>query len=303
MPAEGPELTGRRIALLSVGIGAALSIVKILVGIKAGSAAIISDGVEAGGDVLSSAIVYAGLWLASKPPDAEHPYGHGRYETLAGLGVGALLLVTGTGILWHGLTSSGNQPVVALFALYPLIAAILLKTALALLKFRVGKTVDSGALQADAWHDLTDLLSTFVALGAVLLTLSNPSRFQLADRLGAVIIGAIIVFLSVQVVRRTIRSLLDTMPEPGRMQEIRAAALSVPGALGVEKCFARRTGLRYHVDLHLEVHPDLTVRKSHEIATAVRELIKKRLTWVADVLVHVEPWGLLDEPRKPKAHS
>ncbi len=292
MTVESSERAGQRIALLSLFIGAGLSIAKVVVGLKAGSSAVVSDGVEAGGDVLSSGIVYAGLWLASRPPDAEHPYGHGRYETLAGLGVGALLLITGTGILWHALASKSIEHSLALFALYPLAAAVVFKTGLALLKLRVGRRIDSDALQADGWHDLTDLLSTFVALTAVALTLRNPLRFQSADRVGAVIIGVLIILLSVRVVRRTITSLLDTMPAPERIQEIRSAALTVHGALGVEKCFARRTGLTYHVDLHLEVDPDMTVRESHEIATAVREAVKERVHWVADVLVHVEPWGL-----------
>jgi len=79
------------------------------------------------------------------------------------------------------------------------------------------------------------------------------------------------------------------MPDNAKMAEIRRAALAVPGALGIEKCFARRTGLQYHVDLHLEVDPEMTVRESHEIATHVRIAIKESLPWVADVLVHVEP--------------
>lgn len=289
---ETRENTGRRIALLSVFIGVALSVSKIVVGLKAGSNAVVSDGVEAAGDVFSSAIVYAGFWLASRPPDEEHPYGHGRYETLAGLGVGGLLLITGVSILWHAIAYSGPRPLISAFALYPLAAAVVLKTGLAILKLRISRRIDSGALQADAWHDMTDLVSTFIALSAVVLTLENPSRFDFADRAGALFIGAIIIFLSVQVVRRTITSLLDTMPAPERIQEIRSAALTVRGALGVEKCYARRTGLQYHVDLHLEVDPDMTVRASHEIATAVREAVKQRVSWVADVLVHVEPWGL-----------
>jgi divalent metal cation (Fe/Co/Zn/Cd) transporter len=105
------------------------------------------------------------------------------------------------------------------------------------------------------------------------------------------IIGILIFFLSVRVIRHTVDQLLDTMPDSAKMSEIRETALSVPGTLGIEKCFARRTGLKYHVDLHLEVDPEMTVRESHEIATEVRKLLTYRLHWVADVLVHVEPFG------------
>ncbi|HZS53568.1 MAG TPA: cation diffusion facilitator family transporter [Bryobacteraceae bacterium] len=285
------ELVGRRIALLSMSVGVVLAAAKIVVGVKAGSTAVISDGCEAGADVLSSGFVYAGLWLASRPPDYEHPYGHGRYETLAGLAVGALLLLTGAAIFWSGLVHFHEANTLEVYALYPLIAAFFLKIALAGTKFRIGKRIDSGALQADAWHDITDLLSTSVAFIAVILTLVNPQRFGSADHVGGMVIGLIIFFLSIRVVRQTVGQLVDTMPEPSKMAAIRSVALSVPGTLGIEKCFARRTGLRYHVDLHLEVDPEMTVRESHEIATEVRRHIKGRLRWVADVLVHVEPAG------------
>lgn len=283
------ELLARRLALLSIIVGAALASAKILIGIHAGSASVLSDGLEAASDVLSSSFVYAGLWLASKPPDAEHPYGHGRYETLSGLGMGAVLLLAGVAILWHGIHSGNNQTSLPLYALYPLFASIVLKVALAFLKFRAARRIASISLEADAWHDITDLLSTSIALVAVLLTLIDPARFGMSDRIGSIIIGILILFLSARVVRQTVDQLVDTMPPPKKMAEIRNSALSVPGALGIEKCFARRTGLHYHVDLHLEVDPDLTVRKSHEIATEVRFAIKRDLPWVADVLVHVEP--------------
>ncbi len=183
----------RRLALVSISIGIALALAKILVGLKAGSAAVLSDGLEASGDVLSSVLVYAGLWLASKPPDAEHPYGHGRYETLAGLGVCALLLLAGAGILWHGITSLGTRSVLPFYALLPLFASVVLKIGLGTWKLRIGKRIASTSLQADAWHDFTDLLSTSIALVAVLLTLLDPVRFGVADRIGAIVIGVLIV--------------------------------------------------------------------------------------------------------------
>lgn len=283
------ESFGRKVALASISAGVVLALAKILVGLKSGSTSVLSDGFEASGDVLSSIIVYTGLWLASKPPDAEHPYGHGRYETLAGLGVGALLLLAGAGILFHSFTLVDRQNSIPAYALLPLIATIFLKFSMATWKLRVAKRIASTSLVADAWHDLSDLLSTSIAIIAVVLTLINPIRFALADRVGGILIGVLIVLLAVRVVRQTVDQLVDTMPEETKMSQIRVAALAVPGALGIEKCLARRTGLRYHVDLHLEVDPQMTVRKSHEIATGVRFAIKRNLPWVADVLVHVEP--------------
>lgn len=304
--ANKEEEWGRRIALVSVGLGVVLAATKIWTGLAAGSTAVISDGFESAGDVLSSAIVYGGLLLASKPPDAEHPYGHGRYETLAGLAVGALLLLTGFSIFWNGLAHLRDHELIQAFAVYPLIAAVILKSALAYTKFRVGRRIASTSLQADAWHDMTDLVSTAIALIAITLSLLDHSRFGVADRIGAMVIGVIIFALSLRVVHGVLGQLLDTMPEPEKMAEIREVASRIPGTLGIEKCFARRTGLRYHVDLHLEVDPEMTVRESHEVAAEVKHRLKDQLHWIADVLVHVEPASVHvheDEPLNSRAGS
>jgi divalent metal cation (Fe/Co/Zn/Cd) transporter len=97
------------------------------------------------------------------------------------------------------------------------------------------------------------------------------------------------MFMGVQVIRETVLQLSDIMPDGVQMEEIRTIALRVPGALAVEKCFARKTGLKYHVDLHLEVDPNMTVQDSHEIAHLVKLAVTHELDWVQDVLIHVEP--------------
>jgi cation diffusion facilitator family transporter len=282
------ERAGRKLALWSVAASAVLAVLKIVFGLAAHSTAVVSDGLEASADVLSSGMVFIGLWLASRPPDQNHPYGHGRYETLASLGVGSMLVITGIGICWHSFLTMANPEQVKLFAIYPLLAAIGTKIVFAALKWRSAKRLSSASLAADAWHDITDLLSTLVALTAVLLSVSGP-RFEKADAAGGMIIALIVVFVGVRLIRYAVAQLTDTMPDDESMDQIRAVALSVPGAMGIEKCFARRTGFKYHVDLHLEVDPDLTVRESHDIAVRVKIEIKRKLNWVADVLVHVEP--------------
>jgi cation diffusion facilitator family transporter len=175
------------------------------------------------------------------------------------------------------------------YAVWPLAVSIVLKFFLSIYKMRTGRKIGSSALIADAWNDAVDILSGGVALVAVGLSLLSPVLFPHADPIGGVLVGAIIIVLGFKVIRETTLHLMDTMPEPNSMNEIRSSAMTVAGALGVEKCFARKTGLRYHVDLHLEVDPDLTVRESHSIAEQVRNKVKGDLPWVADVLVHVEP--------------
>jgi cation diffusion facilitator family transporter len=204
--------------------------------------------------------------------------------------LGHVLTLTGVIIGWRSITVMlGTHRTPALYAIWPLAVSIVLKFFLSAYKMRTGKKIGSSALIADAWNDAVDMLSGSVALIAVGLTVLNPALFPLADPIGGVLVGFIIIVLGFKVVRETTLHLMDTMPEPKTMKEIRSSALTVAGALGVEKCFARKTGLRYHVDLHLEVDPDLTVRDSHSIAEQVRNKVKADLPWVADVLVHVEP--------------
>ena len=286
----GSERIGLRLALLSIAVATSLAIVKIVVGLLAHSTALVSDGFESGGDVVSSSIVFFGLLLASRPPDQNHPYGHGRYETLAGLAVGGLLLLTGFAIFWRSFETLDRSQTPQPFALYPLGVAAVVKILLAVTKKRIGRRIGSSALEADAWHDITDLLSTAVAFSAIGLALLDPIRLGVADHIGGMVIGLIVVFAAIRLVWNTVALLSDTMPGHELLEQIRPVALMIPGAMDIEKCYARRTGLKYHVDLHLEVDPELTVRQSHSIAEQVRIGIRGRLPWVADVLVHVEPW-------------
>ena len=286
-----PQQVSRRIAVASILVSGGLAAVKITVGLRAHSAAVLSDGFESAGDVLASGLVLLGLVLAAKPPDAQHPYGHGRMETLSALAVGLMLVVSGSLISARSLENAFEpRHAPAAYALWAVLASILIKSVLSVTKGRYAHKIRSSALKADAWNDTVDVLSGTTALIGLGLTLWNPTEFAAADHLGGAAVGVIVIFLGVRVVRDTTLQLMDTMPDAESMDLIRNVALSVPGARGIEKCFARKTGLQWHVDLHLEVDPDLTVSESHEIATQVRIRVKETLDWVADVLVHVEPY-------------
>jgi cation diffusion facilitator family transporter len=282
--------SGQRVAILGMVVSGALALAKITVGLAGNSTAVVADGLESAGDIFASGFVLLGLTLAAKPADQDHPYGHGRIETLTGLLIGLVLTVAGAVISVVSFERLGRPRLpLATFVIWPLAVSAFAKAGLASYKFRYGHKLRSAALTADAWNDTMDIVSALAALAAVGLTLSDPARFLNADRYGGIIVGLIVIFTGVRVSRDTAMQLIDTMPDPDRMDEIRAAAATVAGVRGVEKCFARKTGLRYHVDLHLEVDPEMTVRRSHEIAHNVRVRIKETLDWVADVLVHVEP--------------
>lgn len=282
--------TGQRVALAGMIVSGILAAIKITAGMMGHSTAVVADGLESAADVFASGIVLLGLTLAAKPPDWNHPYGHGRLETLTGLFIGFLLAMAGVLISYNALSQVGRvHPPPAPFVIWPLIGSAAVKSIMSGVKFHYGRKIRSAALVADAWNDCVDILSALVALVAVLFTMMAPQQFLAADHWGGFAVGLIVVFTGLRVARDTALQLMDTMPDRETMFNIRQVALTVPGVRGVEKCYARKTGLQYHVDLHLEVDPDITVRQSHDIATDVRIAIKETLPWVADVLVHVEP--------------
>jgi cation diffusion facilitator family transporter len=282
--------TGQRVAALGMAVSAALAVVKIAAGMAGHSTAVVADGLESASDVLAGGFVLLGLTLAAIPPDDNHPYGHGRVETLTGLLIGMFLAAGGALISYISVQSLGQtREPVAGFVIYPLFASLVAKGSLAAYKFRYGRRLKSDALLADAWNDTMDSVSAVAALIAVGMTLADRVRFVEADRYGGFIVGLIVVTTGIRVAYDTAMQLMDTMPGDDLMNQVREVARGEPGVRGVEKCYARKTGLQYHVDLHLEVDPDMTVRSSHDIAHRVRLRILERLDWVADVLVHVEP--------------
>jgi cation diffusion facilitator family transporter len=289
MPRRDQLRRARQIAILGMVVSGALAFLKIAVGYRAGSASVVADGFESAADVFASGLVLVGIIVAARPPDEKHPYGHGRAETLSGLLLGFCLFCAGILIAWHGIARAADAVIPAAYAVWPLVISIFAKSGLAIVKFAHGRSIRSSSLLADAANDGIDVLSGLVALVALSLTLLNPARFMRADHYGAFCVGLIVMLVAVRVAREASTHLMDTMPEDDLMWSVRKVALSVPDVEGVEKCFARKTGLQYHVDLHLEVDPEITVRASHEIAKRVRDRIRDELDWVADVLVHVEP--------------
>ena len=287
--------------MLGIAASVLLAAANIIIGVVARSTSVVAAGLEFAGDVVASALVMVGLILASRPPDSDHPYGHGRLETLAGLLVGVILAAGGAGICYRALAhvADVHEPPRS-YAVWPLLAAIVIRSVMSTIKFRVGRRIHSASLVADAWNDAVDILSAAAALVAVGLTIYKPADFLAADHYGGFTVGLVVIFTGLRVMRDTSLDLMDTMPRASFTERIREVALSVPGVAGVEKCFARKTGLQYHVDLHLEVDPNMTVRESHDLATRVRVQIRERLPWVADVLVHVEP-ALSIEHSRPVA--
>jgi cation diffusion facilitator family transporter len=270
--------TGRVVALAGIGASALLAALNISVGLYVESSSVFATGVEFAGDVLASAVVLLGLIVAGKPADENHPYGHGRIESLAAFVVGLILVAGGIGVGWNALRAVGDHhPPPSSLALIVLVIAVAVRGTMSALKFRVGRRIGSGSLIADAWNDAVDILGAVVALVAVWLA-GRGERFLAADHYGGFAVGVIVIATGVRVIRDATLELVDTMPDADRVA-------------GVDKAFARKTGFTWHVDIHVEVDPAMTVAASHEIAGAVRRHVRSEVPWVADVLVHVEPTG------------
>lgn len=280
----------QRLAVTSLVANVALAAGNVVVGLLAGSPSVVATGVEFAGDAATSALLYAGFLIAGRPADSDHPYGHGRAETVVGLVLGVLLVLTGGGISSQSMRYYDLQhPPPATSGVYTLLAAMAVKAVLMATKFRVGRTIRSAALVADAWNDSVDILSSATALTALGLTLYDPTRFLAADHFGGFAVGLLVIITGLGVARDTSLQLMDTMPPQDLMDRIRASAHRVAHVRGVEKCWARKTGLRYHVDLHLEVEASMTVAEAHGVAEQVRHRIRHDVPEISDVLVHVEP--------------
>ena len=283
--------TGRTVALAGIAASALLAGLNISVGLYVQSSSVFATGVEFAGDVLASVVVLLGLIIAGKPADENHPYGHGRIESLAAFVVGLILMGGGIGVCWNPLRAVGDHHAApSRLAMIVLVVAVAVRGIMSALKFRVGRRIGSGSLIADAWNDAIDILGALVALVAVWLA-GRGDRFLAADHYGGFAVGVIVIATGVRVIRDATLELVDTMPDADRVAQLRGVAASVPGVAGVDKAFARKTGFTWHVDIHVEVDPAMTVAASHEIAGAVRRRVRSEVRWVADVLVHVEPAG------------
>lgn len=298
--AAGPGTTGasgfksgHRVAAVSVAVNATLAAANLIVGTRGRSVTVRASGIEFAADVVASLVVLFGFWYASRPADDRHPYGHGRAETLTGLLIGVGLFVIGGSIAAHAITDmAALHPPPAAYTVWPLALALAVKAGLMFSKMRVSRSTGSQALMADAWNDSVDVLSSIAALIALGLTLFDPVSFRAADHVGGMLVGVFVIVAGLGVVRSTSLDLIDTMPPDTLLDEVRRAACRVSGVRGVEKLYARRTGLQYHVDLHLEVDGWISVDQGHDIATHVREQIRHDVDAISDVLVHVEPASL-----------
>src|SRR5437016_8349042 len=282
--------TAARIALFGLAINLFLAGAKILAGLVGHAYVLIADGIESALDVGGSIVIWGGLTVAARPPDAIHPYGHGKAEPIAAVVVAAGVLTAGLGLAIQSVREiflPHHAP--APYTLAVLIVAVILKEGLFRYANRIGRDVQSTAVQTDAWHHRSDALTSAAAFIGISVALIGGKRWQSADDWAALFACAVIAANGVRLLRPAFYEIMDTAPRAKFVRSICQAATSVPGVVEVEKCRARKMGLDFYVDLHVGVDGNMSVHEGHEIAHRVKSAIQQSDSRVADVLVHIEP--------------
>jgi cation diffusion facilitator family transporter len=281
----------RRASARTVALALGLGLIKALAGVFGHSLALLSDAVHSLVDGAIAAASLAALYLAERPADREHPYGHGRAESVAGAGVALLLMVLSTGIAWEALTTLGARgPAPSVHTLAIAAGCALCQEAMYRHSSRVARRTGSGALLATAWDNRLDALGSLaVVIGVALSKWGGPS-WHWADHVAAVVVAGTVLWIGGALLRDNVDSLMDRQASPERLAAVRREALAVPEVREVETLRIRKVGLEQLVDIHIEVEPELTVAEGHAIAHAVKDRLIRQIGAIRDVLVHVEPY-------------
>lgn len=287
MPKE-EALSASRLSLAS-NIG--LAGVKIVVGLVGSSYAMIADGIESLADCISSVIVWNGLRVGAKEPDPEHPYGHGKAEAIATLLAGLGLVASGGIIAFQAVHEIlQKHPPPESFTVPALIAIILVKELLYRYLNRKALVLDSGLLKAEAWHHRSDSLTSIAVLVGLCVAVFAGPQFAPADDIAALMVTILIFLNAYKIMRPAIDELMDRNITGERFRRVRQAILETPGVCDVETLWIHRSGRQYHVDTHIEVDGEITVREGHQIAHQVKDkLLDLKEIEIAYVGTHVEP--------------
>lgn len=268
-----------------------LAVGKLAAGIIGHSYALIADAIESTADIFSSIIVWRGMVVAHQPPDEDHPYGHGRAETIAAAAVSIMLLGAAAVILYQSVREIFNpHQAPAPFTLFVLLGVVLIKEGLFRFVGNIGAEIESGAVQTDAWHHRSDAITSAAAALGIGLTLVGGPRFSSADEWAAIFASGIIAFNGWRLLRAPLAELMERVPTEDVTGQARRIAMQVPAVRGVEKCHARQLGYAFVLEMHVEVDDTMTVGQAHVVAHRVQDAVRAAMPRVSKVTVHIEPF-------------
>ena len=242
------------------------------------------------GDSLGSVIVLFALRVAQKPPDPDHPYGHTRAEAVAGLSVAWIIAFSAVAVGWEAVShmfDRHSSP--AAWTLWIAAANVVIKEVLYRVNKSIGERIGSQSLVANAWDHRSDALCSLAVVIGIAAVRWGGTRYVWADEVAALVVVAAILWSALRLLRTSAAELMDQQADDETVDAIRQAALQVPGVRAVEKLRVRRSGMEYFADIHVEVDPQLTVERGHEIGHDVKSRLVKEFTALRDVLVHLEP--------------
>jgi cation diffusion facilitator family transporter len=287
---EASASEGIRASLGSVLVSVGLGSVKIIAAILGNSYALLADGVESMLDVISGLAVAGSLKLAAQPPDERYPFGYGKVEPAVALVIATALVATAIGIAIQSIREIHTpRHAPAPFTLVVLVAVVVIKELLFRFLFRKGRSIESSALKSDAWHHRTDALTSLAAFMGISVALVAGEGYESADAWAALFAAAVIAFSGVRLFRLAWREIIDASLPEHVVDEIREIARRVDGVAGIDMCRVRKSGLGLWVDIHVEVHGDMSVREGHEIAHRVKDALAASPHHVRDAVVHIEP--------------
>lgn len=270
-----------------------LALIKGIVGWLAGSRALVADAVHSASDVVGSVAVLIGVRAAKLPPDEDHPYGHGKAESIAAIIVAVLLFIVGFEIALSAIKSF-NEPiqVPGTIAIYAVIFSIVVKELMFRYKYNLGKKYRSEALITDAWHHRSDVFSSFAALlgigASILGGYIGIPWLVYADPLAGLFVSILIIKMAWSLGKQSIHNALDHVLHDEDTVEMRKAAFEVEGVLSIDEFLAREHGHYVIIDIKIGVDPYITVEEGHSIGKLVKEELVK-IEHVHDVRVHINP--------------
>jgi cation diffusion facilitator family transporter len=285
-----PSVKAMRTTLVGIAISISLVFVKYIAGYAGHSYALVADATETAADVLSSGLLWLGLRVAMKPADKEHPYGHGKAEPLAAILISLFLLGAAAWIGWHAIhfiETPHQMP--RRFTLGILLVVILIKEGMFRYVLKIGKEINSQAVKSDAYHHRSDAITSIAAFIGIIVALVMGKGYESADDWAALIASGIIVVNAISLLRPALNEVMDAAPSNEIVSKVRTLAGENRDVKRVEKCYVRKMGFDYFVDIHIQVDGSLTVAEGHAIAHAVKDKLLNSDLRIKDVLVHVEP--------------
>lgn len=284
------EKTAVKATYFSLAGNTSLAIGKGLAGVFGNSYALVADAIESTADIFASLIVLIGLKYASRPADSNHPYGHGRIEPLITFVVVGFLMVSATVIAYESIQNIRTpHELPAWWTLLVLGVIIVWKEVSFQFVMRKSRQTNSSSLKADAWHHRSDAITSVAAFVGISIALIFGKGYETADDWAALFAAGIILFNGYRIFRPALGEMMDEHTHEELEAEIRKISMRVEGVKGTEKCYIRKSGLKYLVDLHARVDGSISVRTGHEIAHELKKRLIEDLPQIANVIIHIEP--------------